>query len=116
MDKQVEEFDQVWKSGDRERAKAIAIEYVGQNRDNLDALIQGAVRAYRQARLDAPPSLQELVALVDAFRGQGDEASRLTIDMVLLAGYEPQEIKGKLHLGGLMSRAVLEAEAILRGE
>lgn len=42
-----------------------------------------------------PPALAELVALVDQYRAQGDEASLLVTEMIIQADHGPQQIKGR---------------------
>lgn len=54
-----------------------------------------AVRAMREAHLNDPPALAELVALVDQYRAQGDEASLLVTEMIIQADHGPQQIKGR---------------------
>lgn len=54
-----------------------------------------AVRALRESHIDDPPSLPELVALVDQYRAQGDEASLLVTEMIIQADHGPQQIKGR---------------------
>lgn len=61
-----------------------------------------AVRALRESHIDDPPSLPELVALVDQYRQQGDEASRVVIEMVIQAEHGPQKIRGA---GAVAARA-----------
>ena len=57
-----------------------------------------AVRALRQARLDETPSLPELVALVDQYREQGDEDSKVVVEMLIQAEHGPQRIRGVGHV------------------
>ena len=92
-----EEFQQEWVSGDREKARAMASEYVSAHALELEP--------WRSA------SIEETVALVTHFRNAGEEQSRIIADMALLAWHAPQQITGTALIGG--AAAVAMAEAII---
>lgn len=94
MEQALSDFNEEWRSGDRAKARTMAEEYVAANREALDATIRDAVREYREAHLDDPVTLEDMVRLVSAYRAQGDETSRTLVDMALLAKFEPQVITG----------------------
>ncbi len=117
MDEYVARFDQEWKHGDKATAREMAKVYVEGHRANLMANLTTAVRKVREAHLDDPPSIPDLVSLVDAYRKKGWEEDRIIVDMVLLAGYEPQKVTGELRLSGLVTAEVLaQAAEIVAGK
>ena len=88
-----EQFDEEWKSGDRDLAREMARAYVDAN--GLDAM-----RAM---------SIEELVEIVKACRRVGDEHGRIVADMVLLATHAPQAISGSVNIGPAEAVAIAEA-------
>jgi len=113
MDDPVAAFDQEWKTGDRAKAKEMAKAWVEANAELVMPNLEAGVRALREARLSDPVAIPDLVALVSAYRAQGREADRIMVDMVLLAGYEPQSISGTIQMNG--SAAVEAVQALLAG-
>jgi ABC-type nitrate/sulfonate/bicarbonate transport system substrate-binding protein len=111
VDKRLADFAEEWRNGDRSVAKEMATAYVEAHREEIETMIRAAVRANREARLDAPAEIADLVQLVGAYRRAGDEESRILVDMVLLDGYAPQVITGDL--GVIPSLAL--AKAVNRG-
>lgn len=104
MQTELEQFDAEWKTGDRAAARDMAKAYVAANRDAIMPTLRGAIRTLREARLDDDPDIPDLVRLVDNYRAAGDEESRILVDMLLLANYQPQQITGSVNLGRLMGR------------
>lgn len=87
------QFDEEWKTGDRDLAREMARAYVEAN--GLDAM-----RAL---------SLEELVEIVKACRRAGDEHGRIIADMVLLVAHAPQRIEGSVTIGAAEAVAIAEA-------
>lgn len=101
MEPELAEFDREWRTGDRERARELACAYVAAHRAALAPYLGGL-------------SIDELVALVTAYRGMGREDDRIVVDMWLLSEHPPQQISGSIRMG---AEAVIEAaEAIIRGK
>jgi hypothetical protein len=83
MNKALKDFDHEWKTGDRNKAKKLAQEYVDANADELTA---------KYAQFGIP----ELVPMVDAARDAKDEATVVEIDMWLLTKHPQQHVTGKM--------------------
>lgn len=95
----VDDFAKAMREKRAEDAREIAADALTPGHRNAARL---AVRALREAHLDDPPSLPELVALVDQYRLQGDEASRIVTEMIIQADHGPQKIRG---VGAVAARA-----------
>lgn len=80
---EMQQFDALWKSGDKAEAKVLAIEYVEDNRGIFSEAFGGL-------------GIPQVVSFIDAYRIQGKEADRIAADMWLLSEFEPQRIKGQL--------------------
>lgn len=91
------EFDQEWQSGDRDRAREMAREYVQAHASMLGPMLTATI--------------EELVAMVTICRRNGDEENRIIADMVLQVVHGPQDITGTANIGG--AAAVALAEAII---
>ena len=102
MQPDLEAFIHEWETGDREKARHMAKEYVASHRETLEPLIQAAVRQLREARLEDPPTKEDLVALVSAYRNNGDTESANLIKLVVQAGYGPQKVAGSVRLSPLL--------------
>lgn len=83
---QVEEFEHEWREGDREVARTMARDYFADKAELVKIL--------------KPKTLEQLVAMVDAYRAAGDEENRIITDMWLLSEFSPQIIGGQLSVGG----------------
>lgn len=105
MDPELEAFDREWKQGDRAKARELAKAFIAENRDDLMGDLRAAVRTVREAHLDDDPSITDLVQLVDAYREKGWAEDVLKVDMLLLADYEPQVIRGSVDLRRLFEKA-----------
>lgn len=77
-----QDFEDEWRTGDRAKAKEIAVNYV------KDKKVFGKYEGL---------SLEQLVALVDLARQKNDEEERRRIDVYLLAIHPPQQIGGVLN-------------------
>lgn len=99
MDTALQEFDQEWKTGDRVKAKQMAIDYVNEHREALTTVL-------------GQLPIETLVALISGYRKVGRDADRVIADMWLLSEYEPQHIGGTVHLN--RAQAVAAAEAVLK--
>lgn len=86
MDAEMLAVDTEWKTGDRAVARAMAMAYSGAHPE---------MRA-KYGGLDIP----QLVALVDQARERGDEDERISLDVWLLAEFQPQVIGGSIDISG----------------
>lgn len=91
---ELRDYDKEWKTGDRVKAKEMAKAYVAENKSAIEVLINSAVRALREFKLNDPASIPELVELVSLYRQNGGEDDRILLDMYLMAEHEPQKITG----------------------
>lgn len=92
MDSNVERFDREWKAGNRGLARQIASFYVEQHRGDLESVLGGK-------------TLEQIVAMVDGYRGAGLEEDRLIAEMWLLSEHQPQKITGTMNMGGAPKEA-----------
>jgi hypothetical protein len=96
MEQVLEQFVEEWRGGDRERAKALARDYVEAHREGLAKVLE-------------PLSLDDIVQLIDSYRAVGQWKDVVIADMWLIANYEPQTINGSVRLGGGIVEAVTKA-------
>lgn len=89
MKKALEAFELEWRTGDREKAKQMAIDVVNANRAAFEKEFAG---------LDIP----QLVTLLDIARLRGDAFQRNKIDAWLLTEFKPQKIGGTANINGLV--------------
>lgn len=94
------DFDREWKTGDRARARQIACDYVETHKSEVEAQISKAIQALREAKMTSPPTVEELVSLVDQYREAQDESSRLLVSAYLKARHGNQVIVGRGNIGG----------------
>lgn len=94
-------FKEAKERGDKDGAKRIAVQFVQSNRESIEQQLLAAVRSYREAKLDMPPTKEELVDMVSLYRQQGEEEAHTILSMWLRAEYAPVHIKGTLDLSKL---------------
>ncbi len=82
----LQRFDREWRTGNRDRARQMARNYVASHREEIAPVLQ-------------PLTLAEIVVLVGEYRARGLETDRIIADMWLLTEYPPQHITGTVSLG-----------------
>lgn len=89
MKKAMEAWELEWRTGDKVKAKQMAIDAVNANRAAFEKEFAGL-------------NIPQLVTLLDIARMRGDAFQRNKIDAWLFAEFKPQKIGGTAHINGLV--------------